>query len=123
MMNRTREVTKTDAGREWQTGLLTKEVTRLNRSLPMQVNLFDGLQETADEETAKHELENLDRIFAELSSASHRLCGLVPEEYVHQINSTLNENGENVERIGKAVQDWLQTKRKMSTQRVVPSSR
>ena len=66
MMNRTREVTKTEAGHEWQTGLLTKEVKRLRRSLSKQISLFDGLLETADEETAKHELENLIRYLLNL---------------------------------------------------------
>ena len=103
-----REVKKTEAGRDYQTELLTKEFSRLRKSLTKQISLFDELTNNATESTeVKQELEKLNWNFTELNSVFNRLCGLVNEERVDLLNNIVVLEGKNVERINKAVEDWL----------------
>ena len=68
-----RQVKKTEAGTEYQTEVLTKEVKRLKRSLTRQIGLFETLIQEADGKRVKQELEKLHLIFAELCSVSDHL--------------------------------------------------
>ena len=103
-----REVKKTEAGRDYQTELLTKEFSRLRKSLTKQISLFDGLINNTTESTeVKRELEKLNLNFTELNSVFNRLCSLVDEERVDLLNNIVVLEGKNVERINKAVEDWL----------------
>ena len=50
-MMSSREVRKTEAGRDYQTELLTKEFSRLRKALTKQISLFDELTNNATEST------------------------------------------------------------------------
>ena len=77
-----REVKKTEAGKEYQIELLTKEISRLRKSLANQAGLLERKIEEPNGGAAavKHELEKLDKMFTELSNASSRIIELVMEE-------------------------------------------
>ena len=58
-MMTSREGRKTEAGRDYQTELLTKEFSRLRKALTKQISLFDELTNNASESTeVKRELRN-----------------------------------------------------------------
>ena len=103
-----RDVRKTEAGRDYQTDLLTKEVKRLRKTLSKQISLFDGLiNGAAEPTTVKQELEKLNRDFAELSSTSSRLAKLVTKEKAQQLNDVVILEGKNVGKMENAIHDWL----------------
>ena len=68
-----RPVRKTEAGAEYQTEILTKEVKRLRKNLTGQISKFETLIQEANTNKVKQELEKLCQIFAELCSVSSRL--------------------------------------------------
>ena len=104
-----REVKKTEAGREYQEDLLTKETARLKKTLANQVSVFDELIKASNgnPERVKEELGKLETTFAQFNSTSARLQKLVSEEKASQIDDTVRIEGESVERISSAAKDWL----------------
>ena len=110
-----RQVKKTEAGTEYQTEVLTKEVKRLKKSLTRQIGLFETLIQEADGKRVKQELEKLHLIFAELCSVSDRLQPLLPKEEADQMAEEIATEGTNVEKLEKAVKEWLEAQMNMKT--------
>ena len=108
-----REVKKTAAGLEYQTELLSKEVKRLRRNLTSQIGKFDSLIQGTEARQVRLELEKLKAIFLELSGVSIRLCSLLSKEDSEPEEEALKLDAENVQKIDKAVEDWLKTKEGM----------
>ena len=104
-----REVKETEAGREYQEDLLTKETVRLKKTIANQVSVFDELMKASNgnPERVKEELEKLKTTFAQFNSTSARLRDLVSEEKASQIYDTVQIERESVQRISSAAKDWL----------------
>ena len=111
-----RAVKKTPAGLEYQIDLLGKEVKRLRKNLTNQIGGFDELIQTCEASRVQQELDKLKRTFTELCEVSTRLCLLFSKEDETQEEKGLQEeqeirrDAENVERIQRAVEEWLEAK-------------
>ena len=103
-----RQVKKTEAWIEYQTEVLTKEVKQLRKGLTRQIGLFETLIQEADANKVKQELEKLRQIFAELWDVSNRLQPLLPKEEADQIEKETIMEGTNVDKLEKAVKEWLE---------------
>ena len=112
------QVKKTEVGIEYQTEVLTKEVKRLRKGLTRQIGLFETLIQEADANKVKQELEKLRQIFAELWDVSNRLQPLLPKEEADQIESETSMEGTNVEKLEKAVKEWLEAQMSMNTKEI-----
>ena len=95
--------------------MLSKEYTRLKKSLTKQIGLFDEVIRTTDGNTAtvKQGLHKLWGIYTELCSTSTRLCELVSEDKARQIRETVEMEGKSVERVDKATTEWLTAQEEM----------
>ena len=111
-----RAVKKTPAGLQYQIDLLEREVKRLRKSLTKQIGGFDELIQTADAREVQQELDKLKRTFTELCGVSTRLRLLFPKEDETQEEKgweeehAIRRDTENVERIQRAVEEWLEVK-------------
>ena len=108
-----REIKKTDAAKQYQTELLSKEVRRLKRNFANQISLFDQLIQTEEVAVVKQELVKLNTIFTELKDGSERLCKLVSEEEAAKVDDAVRLDRGNLEKIEKAVVEWLDAHDKM----------
>ena len=117
-----REIRKTEAGAEYQTEILTKEVKRLRKNLTGQISKFETLIQEANPNKVKQELEKLGQIFAELCSVSSRLLPLASKEQTEQIQRENSVEESNVGNLEKAVKEWLEAQLKMETKAVEEGS-
>ena len=105
-----REVKKTEAGREYQIEVLSGEVRRLECSITRQIGLFEEGLPTLSRESALSDLEKLNKTFAELSSVSERLRQLMSEEDATELWRSVKSKGEKVSKVDEEVRKWLKTK-------------
>ena len=106
-----REIKKTEAGREYQTDVLSKEYKRLKKNVGKQLNLFDQLVSCGDEGNVRLEVEKLNKLLAELSCVSQRLEQLVPEEEANRIKKETELESENAAKVVLAMNEWLEARR------------
>ena len=72
-----REIKKTEVGKEYQIEVLSKEFRRLKASINKQISLFE---KPGPNFSLEAELERLNKTFSELSNVSDRLRPLISEE-------------------------------------------
>ena len=114
-MSGTRDVKKTEAGKDYQIELLTKRTTRLKKNLASEIGVFEVLTQNGEPEMVKQALTKMDETFAEFSSVSSRLSDLVTEEQAAVLNSTVLMEGESVSRVGAAARNWLAEQEKLES--------
>ena len=114
-MSGTRDVKKTEAGKDYQIEMLTKRTTRLKKNLASEIGVFEVLTQNGEPEMVRQALTKMDETFAEFSSVSSRLSVLVTEEQAAVLNSTVLMEGESVSRVGAAARNWLAEQEKLES--------
>ena len=107
----TRQVKKTEAGKEFQIELLSGETKRLKKNIEKQIRLLENLRSTANTGKVKHELEKLSNTFAELSSVSERLSAILSKDDAKELRRLVGIEGEKVGKIEESMNEWLRWKK------------
>ena len=103
-----REIKKTEAGREYQTDVLSKEYKRLKKNVAKQLNRCEQQILSGKAENVRSEIDKLNNILAELHNVSHRLEQLVTAEEANKIKEEVELEGKNAAKVVEAMNDWLE---------------
>ena len=99
-----------EKGREYQLERREKEVKRLRSKLTGQISLFETLLRSNDVSLVKEELETTDKYLCELQVAGRKYMEIANEGEPEQIAGMLDAEEKSVERVKKAVHDWIETR-------------